>query len=1419
MSVAMCTTDGPPPITLASARDENKAYCHFLCTMFKDTGVKRRDKDKVSGYAATLARSEYDKMLSHVPDPVTHESTSCCYDDATCNPTDFDWDHKGTSTGKICKRGHGFKIDGVSPPLWTLDKSESTHNCEKMCPDNCIDCTVKSQLGGIISNNPTDNPTFDSTTDGVWPNQFLEFLAGIHKEERKLTATCNGCAHDYVLINNECKTKAATATEGDDYFQFLACIQHTTKEKCDADSYKTLANDGTIGAALTNNCEWIDDKHSLLKSVATTTTNPSTTTFGHAGADDDSSPNAVYFHADAGNVETIPGQCVPKTTKTKLKTFDEDKNRCTVNSGYFSDCFHPFEEDDVVLIEVHDEPVQYAGGKACTSGQTKVGSAETPKKCWELIKAHDNCNQQFFNFLDFSRASILNCGCVQTGVDCSSSAEQSENDGMSIYSVEDAPIVAVVTGTNVDNTWSFEEYTVEMVASGSQCIPLSWLGVSGNVSPNLIYTNPQTAEECLGWILLNDLCDQDATHFTYTHIDKNCACVTLSTEDCIIDGNDTADVYSFEKLGSSEWSLPSLVANVKYGGKDKHTYSCAVDGGALYSVTDYMTESPFLHVLFCADFNADAIGNVYDETIAHNFAVHKQDTDTVKIRVLTHENEFDEIYIGHDLALDGLLESINNAGQCHAQFRRVGIADSKTKSTVGSYIPFFYACTPVVCAEEDVDSRERRCSQVPLTQHGYPNCEVKVAKIWHHDNDDDALATPNPNPAWTVSDYKAKLCVPTFYGLLADEADCPKVPTNTDRKHLVHLPIGTDDGDVQGVMFYNPIERASLLAPNFLIDTTTAPHYTATGDHNEFEQHAAICVNFQTKGVECESKTPSEETQQYTVCPDGSTGKYASKKCESLDQCGSYMGLELGDSQYIKACESYCSECTDKDGYLGTTTICEDVSKDLSCAVGHRYFPISGNCLQVQSLNTVITYPTTTLTKTSTTTTSSTGCRKPCSEGCNADEECVDGDHQTYCTASQNTYYCVPITTTPITTPTTTQTITATTTPTSFELHPDVTLTTASTSTPFLGDCCDTANHAIINVSTTECDTSQAHIKHVPVGTCRVGDWSGRGEWILLPLVGPFVLLLLAWAAANACGDKFRAAASATFIVVVITCVALQWHADHAGDGTLIIVVRALAFTVAFVALVVQGRNAVKSVGEPILPWLLLRDGTGKEQWTRVCYKYIHAANVWLVYGIAARMVYREMDTSKLLVEVVGDDVRTPMLIVAVGLGLQAIPISTLIPTKADETSDAWLMKGANACTLVLFLSSSLYCFANILDHPVTRDNFAAVIATVTAWGFYSFLVPSIDHENANHVIWELILRIAGTCLFVVGGALLHREINRTHIEYSAFQTYLETDTFLVLAFTIAAVYSGFVVVVDLTLLVYTFASCCSGYKQVPIIF
>jgi len=650
-----------------------------------------------------------------------------------------------------------------------------------------------------------------------------------------------------------------------------------------------------------------------------------------------------------------------------------------------------------------------------------------------------------------------------------------------------------------------------------------------------------------------------------------------------------------------------------------------------------------------------------------------------------------------------------------------------------------------------------------------------------------------------------------------------------DRRHLAPFP------NKEHGLFFRSVDERYVLGYNA---TAEPPYY-----------NLAMCISFGE--VDCKSRLSSDISQERFPCPKSNT-EYQSIKCEDLNanrqgddtpQCYSwqhfhpldsyptnYQGAQL-TAPYISECTSFCGtedECGNYGNYknkfvcAATAQLldCHDANQCASCGNNVELLDPTKECPAQSTLPSTVTTTTVTTSTATTTTLKVTDCGASSSCGvcstCTSDSNCNStlvcrsyndslnscGENATHSSSD----VCVVETTSTTTLTLTTTTMTTTTTTTN----------TTTTKTPFIGDCCDTKNHRILQGSVESCGNNTAeHVKHVKVGTCREGDWGGRAEWILIPLVGPLVVIGVAWAVAQATAEEtgriVRAASSIAYTLVVIASVALQWHANNEDSRDVIVIVRVLLFVVAATAIIVQGALRNNPKAEPLLPELGIDGGTVLDKLLSFVFKYFHAATAWLAYGIAARMVYREIDTNKLLVEVVGDDVRVPLLVIAIGLGLQAVPIRTL--QGMEGGNQAALLKGANAGVMILFLASSFYSFATILDHPVTSENFAAIIATVAAWGFYSILVPTIDHEGQWFLKSELLLRIVGTVLILVGGILLHREIDRTHIDYSAFQTYLETDQFLVAAFMLALVYSSFVILMDVVILLYT---AFSGGEKTP---
>lgn len=629
-----------------------------------------------------------------------------------------------------------------------------------------------------------------------------------------------------------------------------------------------------------------------------------------------------------------------------------------------------------------------------------------------------------------------------------------------------------------------------------------------------------------------------------------------------------------------------------------------------------------------------------------------------------------------------------------------------------------------------------------------------------------------------------------------------------DRRHLAPFPDG------QNGLFFRSVDERYILGYN----ATVEPAY----------YNLAMCISFGE--VDCKSRLASDISQERFPCPKSNT-EYQSLKCEDVDtepKCHQWAnfapldtyvdsnnlglhGLSGNIPPFITECTSFCgSDCGGKEAFY-----CSDTSADVACQDAATCASCSGYNVELldptKDCPAQSTLPSTVTSSTVTTTITTTTLKvvNECNSGSNC-SLCTTCTNSTMCASGACGLYvdaldacganashkeanvCVVSTTTSTTTTASSTTITTTTTGTG----------TTTTVTPFIGDCCDTKNHRILQRAVESCSNVTEHVKHVAVGTCREGDWGGHAEWIVLPLAGPLVVIGVAWAVARStgAGRQVRAWGSIAYTAAVIASVALQWHANNEDSRDVIVVVRVLLFAVAGTAMLLQGYLRNKSDAEPLLPELGIEGGTVFDSLLNVVFKYFHAATAWLAYGIAARMVYREIDTNKLLVEVAGDDVRVPMLLVAVGLGLQAVPIRTFRKMEGDATA----LKGANAGVMVLFLASSFYSFATILDHPVTSESFAAIIATVATWGFYSILVPTIDHEGQWFLKSELLLRIVATVLILVGGILLHREIDRTHIDYSAFQTYLETDPFLVAAFMLALVYSSFVIVMDVVILLFT---------------
>lgn len=775
---------------------------------------------------------------------------------------------------------------------------------------------------------------------------------------------------------------------------------------------------------------------------------------------------------------------------------------------------------------------------------------------------------------------------------------------------------------------------------------------------------------------------------------------------------------------------------------------------------------------------------------------------------------------------------------CHPSLREVSIFTKYTKLVHPDsdfiFAGVFTACVPVTCEypqlHDSAAEKEKKCTR-------NLGCVVHDVKTYKKS----ATAT-GIDTLWAAESGTKKICAPNFYkfadpttneyaqsqckysydnfhegykGLIGNGGD------NSNRFHLAPYPHGS-----VGVFFNDLQERIAI-------------------DFIDMTEGAAVCISFQN--VECQSAATG--TPARFACPLNNNGFYQSLTCDKLQQgtpfdCGTWTGTgpldkwDVDNPPYPTLCTEYCGstdECIGKGDTLscdanpavtgpftckGKETACGDCFTEASA----KFLAPDVPCGHLDPPEDTTT-STTTIQKTANhdATCSEQNKCEDCHGTCNDDNQCSGTGatcvllSATHCDGTATKMVCASENYL-------TSTATATTTTTTATTTTEVTTTTTNTNTTFVGDCCNVRDHTIIATETGTCDTSQKHIKFTAVGACIEGTWSGHRAWILIPLTGPLIFLLGAWIIEAVVGvdaeglKKVRASGSAMFLLAVIACVGLQWHAasDDVPGG--ILAVRIVAIVAAAVSAGILAAMAVWQKDfnfEPILPPLVLANASNEfNAAVRVVFQYMHAATAWLVYGIAARMVYREMDTTKLLTEVVGEDVRAPLMIVAIGLGLQALPLRAFLwsPGKEKESEPllAVAMRGINWFVLLSFFGASLYSFSSILDSPVDRWKFAAVVATSVVWGFYSFLVPSIAYEQPNYIKGELLLRIVATVLILVGGSMLHEQLDRTHPDKNAVQTFIEADHFLHAAFIAVLVYMIALLILDVALFIF---SLCKAEK------
>lgn len=889
------------------------------------------------------------------------------------------------------------------------------------------------------------------------------------------------------------------------------------------------------------------------------------------------------------------------------------------------------------------------------------------------------------------------------------------------------------------------------------------------------------------------------------------------------------------------WGNTNIFVSVFSINPDARFVVC--DGFPLYATVPHTNHEPSKAIV-CVK-GADAVPIVRHSAAymhAHDDVYLPESERNTDLKVLANSG-----VVTIKVSSDNTLRSVLNSGECHERYREVGVATATT-TTAGQGVGFFIACAPILCYDEFSGYEyDAQCAQAP-------GCKAEEAKVYELKNG----AWQNPTSTYVF------LCVPLFYTIGTNE--CQTAFSSSNRYHKAALPKSHT-----GVFFHSVKERIKMYASADLeqfsaicvsfetVECKSATPSAITSQqfpcpvNSDGDYQSLDCSDLDVGTANCAQYGGMAALDTWTsgTPPFDSTCTSYCTDCRDKAQytCGS-TAIDCGDV-HSSSCVSCIfqnptlSNCPIEDSttktsttktsttFTGATTLpvfdcnsnnpcgkCQgNCATDNDCVSGFVCTPF-GQETECTFEYTNVCYPATT---TSTTTLAPTCCQEnncceppqtcgneDCTDvycGCRA-ATCVlidDLNHYT-CNGERNDNCAADGCYAPCGFGTCTTAL------------PTTTLTTkTTTTTTFRGDCCDTKNNRILAVDTTTCDTN-SEILHVPVGVCREdSEWSGHGAWIALPLGGPIVVLTIAWLIArNDCthemkkrGRMFREAMSGTFLIVVITCIALQWRATRDLKNDYIVVVRILGFAMAAAALSMQYYLAGVSHAEPILPELSIIGKTKLETWLRIVFQYAHASTAWLVYGIAARMTYREIDTTHLLTEVVGDDVRVPMLVIAVGLGLQALPVRTIYPRDTTKTfkykNDAIkLMQITNGFTMVFFLTTSLYSFSNILNQPVTEWNFAAVLATVSAWGFYSFLVPTINHDKTAYLKSELFLRIVAVVTILVGGILLYREIDRATLPGNPLQTYLQTDRFLRYAFLVALLWSGIVIVLDTSMLLYS---------------